>query len=118
MERLIEILLTDRTVAHAAHLRTGSYAAHMALGGFYDAVGGHADAIAEAYQGRYLRLLNVNAVAAETPDDMVAYLQGRAQEIERVRYEASSHQETTIQNLIDDALATYYSAIYKLAFLH
>lgn len=118
MERLIEILLTDRTVAHAAHLRTGSYAAHMALGGFYDAVGGHADAIAEAYQGRYLRLLNVNAVAAETPDDMVAHLQARTREIEAVRYDAAPREDTTLQNLIDDALATYYSTIYKLAFLH
>ena len=118
MERLIEILMTDRTLGHAAHLRTGSFSAHSALGGFYDAVGDHADAIAEAYQGRYLRLLAVNAVAAETPDDMVAHLQGRAREIEALRYDAVPREDTTLQNLIDDALATYFSTIYKLAFLH
>lgn len=117
MERLIEILLTDRTVAHVAHLRTGSYSQHMALGGFYDAVGGHADTIAETYQGRYLRLLSLAAVAAETPEDMVAYLQGRAREIEALRYDVVPREDTTLQNQIDDALATYFSTIYKLAFL-
>lgn len=51
--RLIAIMFLSRDVAHREHLRTQSYAQHMALGSFYEGIIDRADAIAEAYQGRH-----------------------------------------------------------------
>ena len=42
-----------RTAAHLAHLRSRSYAEHVALGGFYDALIGLVDSYAEAHQGLF-----------------------------------------------------------------
>lgn len=117
MERLIAILMLAREVAHREHLRTGSYSQHMALGDFYEGVGGHADGLTEAYQGRTLRLLSIPQLVVEQPADIVAFLQGQVREIEGLRYEAVAREDTTIQNMIDDALGLYLSTIYKLAFL-
>ena len=40
-----------RTAAHMLHLRSNSYAQHMALGDFYDTLTGLADKYAEVYMG-------------------------------------------------------------------
>ena len=36
MEQLISLFFLARDIAHKEHLRTDSYARHMALGSFYD----------------------------------------------------------------------------------
>ena len=38
-------------------------------------------------------------------------------DIEKLRYNAVDKSDTVIQNMIDDALATYLSTLYKLRFL-
>ncbi len=50
--RLIALLFFARDVTHREHLKTTSYAQHVALNEFYEAIVGNADSIAEAYQGR------------------------------------------------------------------
>ena len=47
MEKLISLLFLARDLAHREHLRTDSFAQHMALGEFYDEIIDNADAIAE-----------------------------------------------------------------------
>jgi Family of unknown function (DUF5856) len=51
MEEIIGILFYARTIAHLEHLRTKSYAQHVALNTFYDEVVDLADKLSEAYQG-------------------------------------------------------------------
>ena len=51
--KLIMELFHARTTAHVLHLKSRSYAQHVALQGFYDRVIPLADALAEAYQGEY-----------------------------------------------------------------
>ena len=100
--QLVGTLFLSREVAHRAHLAatgSGSFAKHSALGEFYPAVGDHGDTITEAYQGRH-------GILEKYMDD-----------IEKLRYNAVDKSDTTIQNLIDDALATYLSTLYKLRFL-
>ena len=55
-------LFLARDLAHRAHLRTagpGSFAAHDALGDFYEGVIGLADEFVEQYQGEYETLLDI-----------------------------------------------------------
>lgn len=47
----VGVLLHSSTAAHFLHLQTASYAAHKALGHYYENIVDLADKYAEAYQG-------------------------------------------------------------------
>lgn len=117
MENLIATLFLARELAHREHLRTRSYAHHMALGGFYDDIVAKADAIAEAYQGRFGLLGDIPMLVNTVSGDVVEVLQSHVEWIAAHRYEAAPQSESAIQNLIDEAVAVYLSTIYKLRFL-
>jgi DNA-binding ferritin-like protein len=54
-EKLVSTLMASRDQAHIFHWGTtgpGSFAAHMALGAYYEAVPDLIDALVEAWQGR------------------------------------------------------------------
>jgi DNA-binding ferritin-like protein len=117
--QLVGTLFLSREVAHRAHLAVtgpGSFAKHSALGEFYPAVGDHGDKITEAYQGRH-GLIEIPYLKYDEEDDIVKCLEKYMDDIEELRYGAVDKKDTTIQNLIDDALATYLSALYKLRHL-
>ena len=55
-EKLISTLMASRDQAHIFHWQAtgpGSYAAHKALGKYYDALPDMIDAVVEAYQGKH-----------------------------------------------------------------
>lgn len=115
---LIGILFLSREVAHREHLSTKSFAAHMALGGFYEAIVEKADAITEAYQGRNQVLIKIPFVPyTHSSHDIIECLKEFLSEIEDIRYSAVSKDDSAIQNLIDEAVACFLSTIYKLTFL-
>ena len=117
--RLVATMFLSREVAHRAHLAVtgaGSFAKHSALGEFYPAIGDHADTITEAYQGRH-GLIEIPYLKYDEEDDIVKCLEKHMEDIEQLRYNAVDKKDTTLQNLIDDALATYLSTLYKLRFL-
>jgi DNA-binding ferritin-like protein len=117
--RLVATLFLSREVAHRAHLATtgpGSFSQHMALGEFYPAVGEHGDTITEAYQGRN-GIIEIPYLEYEDEGDIIKCLEKQMNDIEQIRYNAVDKSDTVIQNLIDDALATYLSALYKLRHL-
>ena len=115
--QMIATMFLSREMAHRAHLRvsgTGSFARHMALGEFYPAIIDIADTITEAYQGRH-SLIEIPYLDA--PDDyldIVNILQKHLDDIEGIRYVAVDKKDTAIQNLIDEAVGIYLSALYKL----
>jgi hypothetical protein len=117
MENLIATLFLARELAHREHLRTRSYAQHMALGEFYDEIVENADAIAEAWQGRFGLMTDIPMLVNTVQGDIVAVLQSHVDWIAANRYSACPREETAIQNLIDEAVGTYLSALYKLRFL-
>ena len=49
----VGVLLHSSTATHFLHLQTASYAAHKALGHYYQNIVDLADKYAEAYQGHY-----------------------------------------------------------------
>ena len=117
--QLVGTLFLSREVAHRAHLAvtgTGSFAKHSALGEFYPAVGDHGDTITEAYQGRH-GIIEIPYLKYEDEGDIVKCLEKYMDDIEKLRYNAVDKSDTVIQNMIDDALATYLSTLYKLRHL-
>lgn len=126
MGELIALLFLGRELGHRAHLRVngpGAYSAHMALGAFYEAVGGHADSIAEAHQGQTGELLEIPMLDGKLPESFahgaqfIPVLQEHLEWIKANRYVAAPREETAIQNIIDEAVSLYQSTIYKLRFL-
>ena len=117
MENLIAVLFLARDVAHREHLRTKSFAQHMALNSFYNDIIDNADAIAEAYQGAYELMSPIPIKAYTGSKDIIATLQEYVQWIKDNRYKVCSKDDTSIQNLIDEAVATFQSTLYKLRFL-
>ena len=118
MERLIAILFVSREFAHRRHLAVtgpGSFAAHSALGSFYDDIIDKADTIAEAYQGRYHIISDVPILGDEgEQEDIAECLQSHLDDLEKLRYMCCDKEDTTLQNLIDAALELYLSTLYKL----
>lgn len=112
--RLIALLFLGREIAHREHLRTKSYAQHMALNAFYEGVIEVADSIAEAYQGRHGIIDNIPMLTEAPGGDIVATLEKQLAAIEKLRYTAVSKDDTAIQNLIDTAVELYLSTLYKL----
>jgi len=117
--RLVATLFLSREVAHRAHLAvtgSGSYSKHKALRHFYKDIGNHGDTITEAYQGRH-GLIEIPYLTYDEEEDIIKCLEKQMDDIEELRYNAVDKKDTVIQNLIDDALATYLSTLYKLRHL-
>lgn len=123
MGQLIALLFLARELAHRAHLKVhgpGAYAAHIALGGFYSAIGDHADSIAEAYQGQTGELLEIPMLEGQLPAgfsegaEFVPIMREHLQWIADNRFSACHREQSAIHNLIDEAVSAYQSTIYKL----
>lgn len=112
MEEIIGLLFLDRNLTHLEHLKTKSYAAHMALNTFYDEVIDLADKLAEAYQGAegIMQDIPLMSNVPNEPIDMTLY--SHMQMIEAMR--KSACKITAIQNIIDEVVSLYLSTIYKL----
>jgi hypothetical protein len=112
MEEIIGLLFHARTIAHKEHLKTKSFAQHMALGTFYEEVIELADKLAEAYQGDEGIMPDIPLFAAQPTDTIDNFLVKQVNMIEKLRKAASSR--TAIQNIIDEVIGLYLSTIYKL----
>lgn len=117
MEQLISILFLARDVAHREHLRTRSFAAHMALNDFYHEIIDQADGLVEAYQGSYDLLKNLEIIGSKNVDNIETFLKNQVSWIDANRYKVCSKDDTPIQNLIDGIMETYFTVLYKLRFL-
>lgn len=120
IESLIAHLFFLREIAHRAHLRAtgpGSYARHVALGNFYDAIAAHGDTIAEAWMGRNAQLVGDIPFVLDPPTgDIVADIEAQRDWIDANRDDASL-MFSEIQNLIDGAVDEIDGVLYKLRFL-
>lgn len=111
---LIARCFAARTATHLAHLKTRSYAAHVALAEFYDAVVGLADSFAECYQGVYGVIDTYPACEICT---------GELRPVKELREwlaenrSKASRGQPELGNLIDELSALCDRTIYKLATL-
>jgi len=117
MEHLISLLFLARDVAHREHLRTRSFSAHMALNDFYHDIIKQTDGLVEAYQGSYELLKNLEIIGSKNVDNIEAFLKNQVTWIDSNRYKVCTKDDTPIQNLIDEIMKIYFTALYKLRFL-
>lgn len=115
--QLIGLLFLGRNVAHSVHLNTRSFSKHMALNTFYDEIIDRADAFAEAYQGRHGLIGPIAIPASKKTANIIEFLQGQLDEIEKGRYEVVDKADSSLQQLIDNIVELYLSTLYKLRFL-
>jgi DNA-binding ferritin-like protein len=113
-------LMNAATSIHKLHLKvkgTGSYAAHKALNELYDALPGHADDLAEGYQGASEKLLDYKESAPRTlntVEEGIAYLRDMYQMINSLQ---AKMPYSEIVNSLDTVKDTINSGKYKLLFL-
>lgn len=120
MNNLIAHLFLARELTHRAHLRAtgdGSFAAHMALGEFYPAIGDFADTLTETWQGYTGALLEIPMLYGDTSTPILEILTAHREWIASQRYVAAPAENTMIQNIIDEVVQQYSHTIYKLTFL-
>jgi DNA-binding ferritin-like protein len=118
-EKLISTLMASRDQAHIFHWQTtgeGSFAAHLALNAYYDAVPNMVDALVEAYQGKHGILTGY--VPAEkfdeySADTAVKYFKALATFVDRA-YTKIPKEDTNIINQIDTFKDLIYTTVYKL----
>ncbi len=114
--KLILELFHSRTAAHVLHLKTRSYAAHIALNEFYDAIIPLADALAEAWQGEYGLIKWEDTEPYELPTDAVEMLDDLRECVDECSKEFHE-DDTHLNNICDEVRALIASTMYKLKFL-
>lgn len=107
-------LLHSSTVAHFMHWSTSSYAAHKALGEYYEEIIELTDDFAEAYMGCYEKLTRFPS-EFHTATDPIKYLTGIKDFVDEARQELP--QETQLQNIVDEIAGLIDQTLYKLRFL-
>ena len=110
-------ILHSRNQAHVFHLQTKSYAEHIALNVYYDAVVPLFDAIVESYQGKYGIMKNFKSFKIEQYKNgkkTISYFERLLDIIEENR---DSVDDSFIQNQIDTVQELVNSTLYKLKFL-
>jgi DNA-binding ferritin-like protein len=113
-------LMSARNAFHRLHLKVtgpGSYAAHVAIGDFYDGLPGHSDTLVEGYQGTAEKILTLKDVAPRTLDDVadgVAYLREIYGMITKLQGMLPYSEIVNNLDLVKDSIN---STKYKLLFL-
>lgn len=115
MGEFIALLFMARDITHREHLKTRSYAQHMALGAFYPAIVELADNIAEAYQGCEEKIITIPYIKNTSAGSVENILKSHLDWISKNRNKLSD--ESSIQNIVDEIVGLYQSTIYKLKFL-
>ena len=114
--QFVMCLLHSVTNAHILHLSTNSYAAHQALGNFYEEIGGLVDSFVEAFQGKYGLLTDYKSDYA-VPSNPIDYMNYLKVEVEKLRRAPNFPQDSELQNEVDNIANLINSTEYKLRFL-
>lgn len=113
-------LMNAATSFHKLHLKVtglGSFASHKALNELYDALPGHADDLAEGFQGASEKLLNYEDSAPRilnSVEEALSYIRDIYQMVNGLQ---SVMPYSEIVNDLDTIKSTLNSIKYKLLFL-
>lgn len=108
----VATMLHSATVTHLQHLATKSFAQHMALGEYYEAIPDLVDKYAEAYQGRYGLIAGYETTSfhySKEPKMYVGKILDFLDEIKNVL-----PKDTDLVNLFDAVTESVTSLKYKL----
>lgn len=107
----VSVLFHAGTNAHFMHLQTKSYAAHKALGSFYEDIIDLADRWAESYQGVY-SVIQSYPSEFHLATEPVKYMTSLKNFVDTIRKVLPD--DTEIQNIIDEICELIDSTSYKL----
>ena len=113
-------LMNAATAIHKLHLKVAgavSHAAHLALKEIYDALPGHADDLAEGYQGASEKLLTYKEVTPKTLNTVAEAIDYLREMSEMVNGLQEKMPYSEIVNDLDTIKSTINSGKYKLIFL-
>ena len=115
-------LFESREMAHVYHLSVkgdmGSYAAHVALGTYYEGILEFIDELIETYQGQYelvesFDMINTIDTKSKPP---IQYFEELVMFIKSTRNTYLSAEDTHLQNVIDEVVGLIYRTLYKLKY--
>lgn len=113
-------LMNAATTFHKLHLQVqgiGSYAAHKALNELYDALPGHADDLAEGFQGAAEKILVYKDTAPRVVDTVAEAISYIRELYSMVTDLQGKMPYTEIVNELDTVKSTLNGIKYKLLFL-
>jgi hypothetical protein len=113
MELIIAQLFGARDTTHRLHLRTRSFAQHIALGDLYEELVELADQLAEIYQGKYGVMNIPQPISTFSDNDPIIFIRELAQWAENSR-SSFNPADTNLLNEWDGVLSTIYRTKYKL----
>jgi DNA-binding ferritin-like protein len=113
MALFLATMLHSGTNAHFFHWATNSYAKHKALGGFYEAIIEHTDALAETYFGIYGQITEFPTTYHQ-PKEPLSYLKSLQSFVKDARPDLPKDSE--IVQLIDNIAQEIDTTIYLLKF--
>jgi hypothetical protein len=114
--QFVAVLLHSGTITHMQHLATKSYAQHVALGEYYNAIIELADTYAESYTGAYEQIpITAYSNDFSVTKDPEAYLQMIKRYVDAHRKDLPD--DTALQNIVDEIVGQIDSTLYKLRFL-
>ena len=119
MEELASLLLQSRTQTHSFHLGVkgiGSHSAHVALGEYYDSIGGLIDGLVETYQGKdgLIQLSGIGTLDKNNDiKNIIKYFETLCGMVDRLRQNPKL-KDSWIQNDIDTVVSLLYRTKYKL----
>ena len=119
MEELASLLLQSRTQTHSFHLGVkgvGAHSAHLALGEYYDSIGGLIDGLVEVYQGKegIIQLSGIGVLDKNNDiKNIIKYFETLCGMVAKLRQNPKL-QDSWIQNDIDTVVSLLYRTKYKL----
>lgn len=111
--------MASRDQAHIFHWQTtgpGSFAAHMALNSYYDAIPELVDSLVETYQGKHGIVKGYEPAERfdeYSKDGAIKYFKALSTYVDRV-YAKFPNTDTNIINQLDSLKDLIYSTLYKL----
>lgn len=119
--KFLSKIFETREMSHKYHLQVkgdqGSYAAHVALGAYYEGIQDLVDSLVEIYQGQYeivegYDIIDTNITQTK---ERIAYFQESVAFIRETRV-CIPQEDTHLHNIIDEIVALLYRTLYKLKY--
>lgn len=112
----VSTLLHSATLTHMMHFKTDSYANHIALGEYYEAIPDMVDSLVESIQGAYETIIEPYPSMFGAGDaEPLAYMISLRNYVRD--YRVDMPQDSEIQNEIDNIANLLNHTVYKLKFL-
>lgn len=117
MKQIAGLLFLAQDLAHKAHLtQSVTFAQHLQLEEFYEAITDLKDELIETYQGRNGRI-EIPEFDSTPSSDVEADLERIMKLIEGLRYKEIDRTDAPLQSIMDTIICRFLRTLYKLRFL-